>query len=272
MPYYRRVVGIDMAVDRRSVAVGCATWHETDATFVVDELHLGSALEVPPDTDDRLLQTLGAVAPVVASRIVAPTLVAMDAPLGWPAALAVELTGHEAGRPLTLPSEDRDRLFVRATDREITRRFGRAGLALRPLEVGADRIARTAQAALALLDAACPGAPVLWPDQPVEPVAVVETYPAATLAALTGRRARGYKGPRGRDARAVLFATLRELGRPGGYRVDRRLEEACVESDHALDAVVCAVAGIDVATGQARAPAFVDDSLRREGWIWVRDP
>ncbi|MEO0604987.1 MAG: DUF429 domain-containing protein, partial [Myxococcota bacterium] len=237
-----------------------------------DELAIGADQPVPPDLDDRLLQTIGAVAPVIRSMVSGRTLVAMDAPLGWPAALAAELATHVAGQPLTLPSLDRDQLFVRRTDREVTERFGRVGLAMRPLEVGADRIARTAQAALALLEAACPGAPVLWPDEPAPPVAVVETYPAATLAALRGSRARGYKGPKGSDARAVLFASLTELAEAGEPKVLPDFEAACLRSDHALDAVVCALGGIDVARGRARAPAVVDETLRREGWIWVRDP
>ncbi|MEM6929369.1 MAG: DUF429 domain-containing protein [Myxococcota bacterium] len=271
-PTYRRVIGIDMAVDRRSVAVARATWVEAEGRFVVDELAIGADQPVPPGPDDRLLQTIGAIAPIIRSMVSGPTLVAMDAPLGWPAALATELATHVAGRPLSLPSVDRDQLFVRRTDREITERFGRVGLAMRPLEVGADRIARTAQAALALLHAACPGAPVLWPAEPAPPVAVVETYPAATLAALRGSRARGYKGAKGTDARVVLFASLIELAEAGEPRVLTDFAAPCRGSDHALDAVVCALGGIDVAQGRARAPDVVDDVLRREGWIWVRDP
>jgi len=270
-PLYRRVIGIDMAVDRRSVAVARATYHDADATFVIDRLELGRDRPAP-GSPDRLRQTVDALTPALTAMVSPPTLVAMDAPLGWPAGLAPSLAHHEAGRPLPIGIEERDRLFVRRTDRAVTDRFTRAGLALRPLEVGADRIARTAQAALALLDAAFPGAPAYWPDRPPPPVAVVETYPAATLAALRGSRARGYKGAKGFDARRVLFASLVELGGTGEHRIDPGLAPACIASDHALDAVVCALAGVDVARGRARAPDPIDEELRREGWIWVRDP
>ena len=270
-PYYRRIVGIDMAVDRRSIAIARASYSDAQATFVIDELVLGAALS-PPDVDDRLVETVLTMGPAIAERIAGPTLLAMDAPLGWPTTLARVLAEHQAGQPLALEVRQRDRMFVRRTDREITERFGRAGISVRPLEVGADRIARTAQAALALLHAASPHASVLWPDRLPPLVGIVETYPAATLAALRGSRARGYKGPRGREARAILFDTLMELSGPGEHRIEAELRSPCVDSDHALDAVVCAMGGVDVALGRARAPTSIDDELRREGWIWVRDP
>ncbi len=73
-----------------------------------------------------------------------PVLLALDAPLGWPAALGVALAGHRAGGPL---EHTPNRLFRRRTDDWVRSRFGK-----RPLEVGADLIARTAHAALALLE------------------------------------------------------------------------------------------------------------------------
>ncbi|MEN0065291.1 MAG: DUF429 domain-containing protein [Myxococcota bacterium] len=272
MPFYRRIVGIDMAVDRRSVAVGRATYRDEDATFHIDELVRGSSLSPAADTDDRLLQTVKTIAPVIARMIDGPTLLAMDSPLGWPVALGACLADHTAGQPLDIPLLDRDRLFVRRTDRALTTRFGHAGIHIRPLEVGADRIARTAQAALALLHEACPRAVLWWPGESPPFTGLVETYPAATLAAIRGRRAQGYKGNKGGEARAVLFDTLVELSGPGHHHVDRSFRDDCIESDHALDAVLCALGGIDVAVGRARGPREVDAALRREGWIWVRDP
>ena len=71
------------------------------------------------------------------------TLIALDAPLGWPIALGASLSSHSAGAPLLPPAAA---LFSRETDRAIETRFGK-----RPLEVGANFIARTARAALGLL-------------------------------------------------------------------------------------------------------------------------
>jgi hypothetical protein len=72
-------------------------------------------------------------------------LIALDAPLGWPRALGACLQSHMAGAPL---DSEANALFRRATDDEIKVRLSK-----RPLDVGADRIARTAVAALELLGA-----------------------------------------------------------------------------------------------------------------------
>ena len=70
-------------------------------------------------------------------------IIALDAPLGWPKALGSNLSLHKAGMPLKVNA---DNLFSRETDREIRQRLGK-----KPLEVGANLIARTAVAALSLL-------------------------------------------------------------------------------------------------------------------------
>ena len=69
--------------------------------------------------------------------------IALDAPLGWPVALGQALQDHSAGKP-----EDRcpDDMFRRSTDRHIKEMVGK-----QPLDVGADRIARTAHSALKYL-------------------------------------------------------------------------------------------------------------------------
>ena len=72
-----------------------------------------------------------------------PTLLALDAPLGWPTLLGERLRSHNAG---DLLDGDADRLFHRGTDDRVRERFGKPAL-----EVGANLIARTAHAALRLL-------------------------------------------------------------------------------------------------------------------------
>jgi hypothetical protein len=68
-----------------------------------------------------------------------PVLIAIDAPLGWPKPLAETLINHSAGMPIETPA---NAMFRRITDVFIQTRLGK-----RPLDVGADRIARTAYAA-----------------------------------------------------------------------------------------------------------------------------
>ena len=68
-----------------------------------------------------------------------PVLLAFDAPLGWPISLGKELSAHNAGMLLRGDSDD---LFRRETDRTVKRETRK-----QPLDVGADRIARTAHSA-----------------------------------------------------------------------------------------------------------------------------
>jgi len=77
----------------------------------------------------------GAVDPidVVYSWITdSPSILALDAPLGWPVDLGKNLNMHYAGQ--TIPLEG-NQLFRRATDRFIKNQLGK-----QPLDVGADRI------------------------------------------------------------------------------------------------------------------------------------
>jgi hypothetical protein len=75
-------------------------------------------------------------------------LLAIDAPLGWPAPLGASLVTHRAGDEISVAA---NQLFRRTTDRFIQERLGKT-----PLDVGADRIARTAHAALRMLGSASP--------------------------------------------------------------------------------------------------------------------
>jgi len=70
-------------------------------------------------------------------------LITMDAPLGWPEKMGKVFKEHQAGETINIKPND---LFQRETDRFVHKQTGK-----KPLEVGADRIARTAHAALKIL-------------------------------------------------------------------------------------------------------------------------
>jgi hypothetical protein len=189
-------------------------------------------------------------------------LLALDAPLGWPRSLGTSLVDHDAGEPL---APDSDQLFSRDTDRHVHALHGK-----KPLEVGAGWIARTAVAALGLLDAirVRTGRPIplLWDAAERHATAAVEVYPAATLRA-HGVSAKGYKKDRGGAGRVAIRGLLeRTMDVPGDVDLAER-------SADAIDATLCVVAGIDVASGRARAPSPEQlVAARREGWIWVAEP
>ena len=186
-----------------------------------------------------------------------PTLLAIDAPLGWPVALSVSLVKHLAGDEI---ATEPNTMFRRCTDHFIQEKIGKT-----PLDVGADRIARTAHSALTLLGALrrrlrCE-IPLAWSLDDCARISAIEVYPAATLRAHS-INASGYKKKSNLAERDAIIEHLRS------HTSFPENIEAIRESSDALDAVVCLVAGGDFLRGLAMPPA--DLALaKQEGWIWV---
>lgn len=191
-----------------------------------------------------------------------PVIVAIDAPLGWPVALGETLLSHYAGQAIEVPKSE---LFWRATDWNVRDRLG-----LKPLSVGADRIAITAHRALELIGElsrfAARQLQLLWREDDEPEQGLIEVYPAATLRAL-GLPFRSYKGnsPKNRDSRSEIINGLSVEIEIAHFR------KALLENSDKLDAAVCVIAALDYVNGLAVAPQDVTDEVRREGWIWVRD-
>jgi hypothetical protein len=190
-------------------------------------------------------------------------LLALDAPLGWPERMGPELSGHRAGRPIWVPANT---LFRRRTDVKIKELLGK-----NPLDVGADRIARTALAALGLIGA-CERMlgtsiePAEGPDFGAR-IASAEVYPAGTL--VSHGLLRGLEGSRkSGDNPAAL------LGRLSGRFSIRNPGLVDETNEHLMDALLCVCTAKDFLDGAAVAPQGTEE-LRlaaKEGWIWVRDP
>lgn len=166
-------------------------------------------------------------------------VIAVDAPLGWPAGLSQALSHHEAGGPLEIHANE---MFSRETDR-----FIQEALKKKPLEVGANFIARTAHSANQFLnvlrkESSC-ALPLLWSSTEVMNHGVIEVYPAAT------KRAVGDVPPT-----EVLHLPLGEPSFP---------------TAHVSDALWCAIAALHFIRGECYPPSN-EVSSRREGWIWVK--
>ena len=151
-------------------------------------------------------------------------------------------------------------MFRRETDR-----FVHSELQKMPLEVGADRIARTAHSAVRLLgdvrQKIGAAIPLAWTPE-YSGVAAIEVYPAATLRT-RGLQASGYKKRSQTVERERMVEGL-------GVRIVRTEDHRrMVESADALDAAVCVLAGADFLRGEAMEPR---DRVRaeKEGWIWFR--
>ena len=156
-----------------------------------------------------------------------------------------------------------DQMFRRETDRVIKQKLGK-----QPLDVGADRIARTAHAAVWLLgelrNATGFPIPLAWSAEVAAPSAI-EVYPAATLLA-HGLRSRQYKkteqGPQREEITNGLAARM---------TLDTDVQSKLVSNEHVLDAAICVLAGFDFLEGLCIAPE--DRHLAvKEGWIWARSP
>ena len=194
-----QVIGADCATDPQRV--GIATGRFNDGIVIVEEIALCST--------DR------SAADHVISHIAGPTLVALDAPLGWPVALGDELANHAAGQPLRATANN---LFRRRTDIFIRSLTGKQSL-----DVGADRIARTAYMALQLLDElrarTSRAIPLAWKVTDAVDIAAIEVYPAATLKQLRVN-ARDYKkAPQSARFKSTYVSTIII----GGCANDRRM-------------------------------------------------
>lgn len=188
------------------------------------------------------------------------TLLAIDAPLGWPSPLSDSLVTHQAGDRLVAEPND---LFRRATDRWVRSTIGKQSL-----DIGADKIARAAWRALDVLNElrtlSKQPIPLAWDPDFGERVAAIEVYPAATLKA-HGLDSRGYK-----EASADGISARKALGKKIGTRA-RWLVDPSRDSVDVFDAGLCAIAGADFLDGLAPPPENMQ-LARKEGWIWVKTP
>jgi hypothetical protein len=120
------IVGIDCATVNQKTGLAFATY--ANGSVAIEECFVAEPkIRVAVQIWTRLSNT-------------PPVLLALDAPLGWPASLGKHLSEHFAGKAISLGS---DSLFRRRTDEVIRDRLRKA-----PLEVGANFIARTAVSAL----------------------------------------------------------------------------------------------------------------------------
>lgn len=240
-----RIIGIDVATMPSKVGLALADYD--GGSLNIGEVTLCSDA-LPP-------------ASVVANWIrksPSRVLLAIDAPLGWPTDLSSALSTHRAGEPLPISAA---LLFRRDTDRDVQRRTGKT-----PLDVGADRIARTAHSALSLLSSlreAVGPVPLAW-TRAFHGTAAIEVYPSATLK-VRGWPSTKYKKPEQRTERQVIVDHIRRSATLSPD--DGSLLAYC----DVLDAAICVLAGVDFLECRAAAPVN-HELAAREGWIWVADP
>ncbi|WP_020677320.1 DUF429 domain-containing protein [Geopsychrobacter electrodiphilus] len=236
------IIGIDCATEPQKRGVACARFE--NGVCIVDETATGL-------TDSQIADLV-----INCKEQFKNVLLALDAPLGWPEGLGIGLVGHHAGQHLPGSANN---LFRRETDRFIKKRFNK-----QPLDVGADRIARTAHSALRLLAEISKSLgsviPLAWSNT-FSDVVAIEVYPAATLLAY-GLPAGGYKKQADRAIRQSIINGLQE------YLSVPNIEPLLLNAD-TLDAVLCVLAATDFIV-ESTYPPIDKELARKEGWIWVK--
>ena len=255
-----QVIGIDWSTEAKKV--GLARGLYANGHMEVRDVRQGSSSVPPAATiEDWCRSHRGA------------TILAIDAPLGWPGQMGEVLSRHVAGASLEVDSVT---VFRRRTDQRIHALTGRI-----PLAVGADRIARTAVSALSMLGYLRQRLdrllPLAWDRRDVtgsKDVWAIEVYPAATLSAcsLPFKNYKDLKDQSSRDRREEILDGLRTRIDLGGADLSS-VPPNCNPIDHpdALDALVCLLAGMHFLQDDSLVKPHPDEQslARKEGWIWA---
>lgn len=232
--------GVDLAAQATGTAVAVLTWD-------VARARVTNLIEGADDSD------------VVAAARGADK-VGVDCPFGWPVEFVRLVHDHERGQ-LAAPASSgrawRRGLTMRVTDQHVQAMTG-----LTPLSVSADRIGHAALRWTAIaatleengLDVSRDGSGLL-----------AEVYPAAALRHW-GLPYRGYKGPTNRSVRDGLVDRLLALA---PWLDLAEYAGRCRSSDHALDAVLCALVARAVACWATDRPGPHQQAAVVEGWIHV---
>ena len=264
------IIGIDCATKLEKVGVAIADVSGKEWENVcIKELFTGDKEGKPANHEWTPL------AKYLADQIkgVDKVLFALDAPLGWPHKMRTALKCHKAGAP---PCIDADHMFRRETDIFVQEHLNKT-----PFEVGASWLARTAHAALSLLQAIGNqlepdrNIPLAWdPCRPLTEPSVIEVYPALALRALPQqpKEFNGYKQRKtkkedpGYGARKNIWKVLKSsLGASGPLKKDDP-----PGTDHEIDAVLCMLIAREFLRNKCVRPEALppDVVVCQEGWIW----
>lgn len=244
--FVHTIIGLDCAV--RPENTGLALMTKNNYRWLIKDIQKGSSQETPVQIILKWLKDLES-----------PFLLAIDAPLGWPAEMSRFLPQHNAGELL---DSDPNLLFRRYTDIFLHKKLGKM-----PLEIGAERIARTALRALKIIHEVSTLTnkiiPLAWNPAELKHSAAIEVYPAGTLLA-HGIPVRGYKNdlPEGPYRLPVLEFTRKHIQ-------SSSQRELISHDTDLLDSVLCCIAGKDFLQNNCSLPPDEKKGqAKKEGWIW----
>jgi predicted nuclease with RNAse H fold len=240
-----RVIGVDCATEPQNVGISIGCYR--NGKIELHESMLGNKCKSVAET---IYSNIGNFSKV---------LIAIDAPLGWPENLGYCISKHLAGSALNI---DSNLLFRRETDRFVKKITGKQSL-----DVGADRIARTAHAAMSILDQlrqlTGENINLAWNPTNLSGVSVIEVYPAVTMNRY-GITNTGYKDKDKTQIRKNIIAKLCNL-----INIPDNTSILTSNAD-ALDSAVCMLSAKDFIERNVYFP-YDQDLAKKEGWIWVRN-
>ncbi|MEV5004000.1 DUF429 domain-containing protein [Nocardioides sp. LML1-1-1.1] len=232
--------GIDLSADPKKTGVATLEWAGDRATV--------TAIEVGGHSDADLADL---------NQVVDKA--GIDCPLGWPSAFVDYLIAHRAGGHDLVVPPTRHPLTNRATDLHL-----RQSVRLQPLSVSADRIGAAALRCAAILSGLTRKGIEI--DRTGRAGPVVEVYPAAALK-LWGLPHQGYKGRETANTRRRA-ELVQLIGRVLPWLHLGAYAELCIETDDALDAVLCAaIAGLAHRGETDQVPTEHLAAAAAEGWI-----
>ena len=249
------IIGIDCATEANKIGLAKGEWEFN--RLIIQDVEIKSSMR---EIAERVCMW---------AENSEKTLLAMDAPLGWPDGMREELGCHWAGQSISI---EKDIMFKRETDRFVKKQTGQS-----PLEVGADKIARTSHAALGLLErirkVTNTDIPLSWVQADVEGIQAIEVYPAVVLRTLC-LDTKGYKGNEKKEVKKrenLVHNLLNHEELEGYVEFGQGVTDKLKENDNLLDATLCVLAGADFYRGKCFNPPETDQCIvRREGWIWFR--
>lgn len=245
-----RTAGIDLAAQAANTGVCVVDWDRRALDLL--------AVNKPDDPDGDLVA-------VICDPGVVRT--GIDTPLGWPDQFVNAVVAHHTGSGWpTSGDSSRRGLRLRHTDEMVAATTGR-----HPMSVSADRIAVAAMRGADLQRRVAERLGVRAVDRSGVTGRIAEVYPAAALARW-GLPASGYKGG-GNAAVTARRHLLTGVAKRSGLTLRRHERALAINSDHVLDALVCAVVARAVIDGGTASPGRrTRAQARREGWIHVPDP
>ncbi|MBS4032661.1 MAG: DUF429 domain-containing protein [Clostridiales bacterium] len=239
-----KVIGIDCAADYKKIGMSLGKYVDgkikvVEARVVINNESIANVIHNWIGDDNTVL-------------------IAIDAPLGWPTSMGLHLLNHSAGQALSINANN---MFRRETDKFIKRQYSK-----QPLDVGADKIARTAHSAVSIInelrEISGNKVELAWTREGIEDIAIIEVYPAITLGCY-GITNSGYKKKEQIDVRKEIVAKLNE-------EVDFCIDTDILKTnDDVLDSVVCLLAAKDFIENNVYYPQDMGLAIK-EGWIWAR--